>query len=174
MEWLSRNNDHLNELSQLPFNSSELWRLHQHFFTPVIRDCGRESSDETTMSVASVDFTSNAQPVNSRLSEPFDTPTTTINMNVTVPTSEPVMNPNIGNLSMLKRKVSYRHLHESTIQTTNTLPPTNNKPNHSNSRHPADESVSRLIEGLNGHSMQPRSKRARRNRSRISSVPRIP
>jgi len=110
--------------------------------------------------------------VNSTLSEPFDTPTTTTNMNATVPTSEPVMNPNLGNLSMLKRKVSYRHLHESTVQATTTSQPAN-KPNHSHSRHPADESVSRLIESLNGHSMQPRSKRARRNRSRISSVPRI-
>ena len=36
-----------------------------------------------------------------------------------------------------------------------------------------DQSVSKLIEDMNGQSMQPNLKRPRRNRSRISIVPKI-
>ena len=36
-----------------------------------------------------------------------------------------------------------------------------------------DQSVSKLIEDMNGQSMQPKSKRPRRNRSRMSIVPKI-
>ena len=40
VEWLCSNIQHLNKLSQLPFSSGELWRLHQHYFTPVINESG--------------------------------------------------------------------------------------------------------------------------------------
>merc|ERR1712125_288682 len=34
-KWLLCNNSYLNELGQVPFDSAELWQLHQHFFSPI-------------------------------------------------------------------------------------------------------------------------------------------
>ena len=31
---------HLNKLAQQPFSSAELWKLHQHYFTPVVNESG--------------------------------------------------------------------------------------------------------------------------------------
>ena len=35
IDWLCRHLRSLNELANKPFNSAEMWELHQHFFTPV-------------------------------------------------------------------------------------------------------------------------------------------
>ncbi len=161
-KWLSQNAHHLNELPQLPFNSSELWRLHQHFFSPTIQVTCRPhngsdlaNGDNTLNSFAS----SNGTPASSILSAPCGaTPSKPKSDSPT--TSEPVIH---GTMPMLKRKVSYRYLGEATITSTSFDPEPDN----------IDASVSKLIEHMNGQSMQPKSKRARRNQSRISIVPRI-
>ena len=159
MEWLCNNMYHLNELSNLPFNDGELWRLHQHFVSPTIQvtnlHCNGDSNtlDESVDELNSI-MSSSANPCSSILSEPC-APQQSSEFSAT-PASEPV----IGNLSMLKRKVSYRHLHEAVMIQN----PVSSRP---------DLAVTKLIEDMNGHSMQPKSKRARRNHSRISIVPRI-
>ena len=159
VQWLCKNIHHLNELAQLPFNSSELWRLHQHFFSPTIQMTIRNEEDITD-SLHSFE-SSASRPASSILSAPC---AKTLNANVpTIPSSEPVIN---GRKSLLKRKVSYRFLGEATLS-SNTLV------NMSDNKKDMDESVSKLIENMNGQSMEPKSKRARRNRSRISIVPRL-
>jgi hypothetical protein len=40
VEMLCSNIQHLNELAQIPFDSRELWKLHQHCFTPVVNESG--------------------------------------------------------------------------------------------------------------------------------------
>ena len=40
VDWLYKNIHHLNKLAQLPFNSTKLWKLHQHYFTPVVNETG--------------------------------------------------------------------------------------------------------------------------------------
>jgi hypothetical protein len=153
VKWLCNNMYHLNELSNLPFNDGELWRLHQHFVSPTIPEANHHYNDVTAESIESLN--SSAHACSSILSAPC-VPSQSADLS-TAPASEPVM----GNLSMLKRKVSYRFLHEAAMIGTNVV---NTRP---------DLAVTKLIEDMNGHSMQPRSKRARRNRTRISIVPRI-
>ncbi len=157
VEWLCKNMYHLNELSNLPFNDGELWRLHQHFVSPTIQDtnlhCNGEFSN-TAESIDELNMSSSVNPCSSIVSEPCAAPQS-VDLS-TVAASEPV----IGNMSMLKRKVSYRFLNEAAM-IQNTVSPG------------PDLAVSKLIEDMNGHSMQPRSKRARKSRSRISIVPRI-
>merc|ERR1712228_723994 len=87
---------------------------------------------------------------------------------MSVPTSDPSLpaSPPGASLPMLKRKVSYRFLGDAAIS------PHGRSETHHNFLH--DSSVSKLIEdGGIGHSMPPKTKRARRNKTRISFLPRI-
>lgn len=153
-EWVCKNVQHLNELSQLPFNSSELWILHQHFSSPTIQmTCRpRKDGDDSGSDIGMNSFSSSNPPGSSILSAPCKASPSAGSPDV--PSSEPVIN---GKLSMLKRKVSYRFLGEATLT---SAPDVKN----------VDHSVSELIENMSGQLMQPKSKRARKN---ITVVPRI-
>ena len=169
VEWLCHNVHHLNDLNQLPFNSSELWRLHQHFFTPTIQEtCSQNSSYQT--SPLPIDEM-NSPPGSSILSEPCNAMPLPTLTNVP-PVSAPVMNLNnsSGTIPMLKRKVSYRCLHDASAN-MNSIPPSHSTI-HSRNQSMGAQSVSKLIEGRM-HGMQPKSKRARKSKSRISILPRI-
>lgn len=169
VEWLCSNIQHLNEISQYPFDSRELWRLHQHYFTPVVNESGGEAAHcgaSEPRIVSSVPEVSRGNPGGSLI-----TPSTqSSDGNFSVPVSDPVLpgSPNGPNsLPMLKRKVSYRVLGEAMLASHAKFEPKleNNLQNGS---------VARMIEeGHTGHSLPPKTKRARRNRSRISFVPRI-
>ncbi len=167
VEWLCLNIQHLNELSQLPFSSRELWRLHQHYFTPVVNESGGASYDGTGDGVVS------SVPDVVRGYQGGYAATTSMGScdeRFAVPVSDPALpgSPAVAaSLPMLKRKVSYRFLGDAAITS-----------------HPRMEarmesifqngSVARIIEdGHTGHSLPPKTKRARRNRTRISFVPRI-
>mmetsp|Transcript_29524 Transcript_29524/g.42862 ORF Transcript_29524/g.42862 Transcript_29524/m.42862 type:complete len:948 (+) Transcript_29524:372-3215(+) len=181
--WLCVHVHYLNELCQLPFNSSELYRLHQHFFSPLIHDMGGHncnvvstvprSCGEVTNSTNSVGAPQSSFVLcngnDSILSEPCAAGMSleSVDERYSIPVSDPSMPPLPemaprgvphlgGSVPMLKRKVSYRSLQDA-FTTKNTAP------------------VSKLIaDGVSGGQvMQPRSKRARRNRSRISYMPRI-
>jgi hypothetical protein len=168
VEWLCSNIQHLNELSQLPFSSNELWRLHQHYFTPVVNESGGTVSDNGDLIVcaSSVPDVSRASPGGSAV-----TPSTQSSEDhLSVPLSDPALCASLAPMSLplLKRKVSYRFLGDSMIT--------------SHSRHDIKfetnlhkgPSVARIIEdGHTGNSLPPKTKRARRNRTRISFVPRI-
>jgi len=162
IEWVCKSIQHLNELSQLPFNSSELWKLHQHFFSPTIQMTVRHCEEPSVMGseLGMKSCNSSNLPVGSILSAPCTASPST--KPPAIPSSEPVIH---GASSVLKRKVSYRFLGEATMSSSISQPSkkTNNM----------DQSVSKLIEDMNGQSMQPKSKRPRRNRSRISIVPKI-
>jgi hypothetical protein len=166
VQWLAQHMYHLNELSHLPFNSSELWRLHQYFFVPAFNDTDPgcpsylESSD-----VNSSSCTFSAMQGNSILSEPYET-TQSLGSSgdAVVRASAPVMNTTNCSLPLLKRKVSYRYLHESYLNSDSST---------SLSPRIADESIAKMIEDLNVQSMQPKLKRARQNRARVYFLPRI-
>jgi len=169
VEWLCRNIRHLNELSLLPFNSGELWRLHQHYFTPVVNESGGSISG----GMQSLDRIVSSVPEVSRISDQSAiTPSTQSTESgfdhSTVPISDPAMvasPPGGASLPMLKRKVSYRFLGDAAVV------PHGQKPEY---RHDNSSSVSKLIEdGTLGHSMPPKTKRARRNKTRISFLPRV-
>lgn len=161
VEWLCSNIEHLNELAQLPFSPRELWRLHQHYFTPVVNETGGTVSQPGSCAASSV-------PEGIRDFQGSEvTPSTDSCGEVSDPSlSASPMAP--ASLPMLKRKVSYRFLGDAAM-TSHQL--------HVESR--ADNvlrngSIARLIEdGHTGHSLPPKTKRARRNRTRISFVPRI-
>lgn len=167
VEWLCSNIQHLNELAQLPFSSRELWRLHQHYFTPVVNESGG------TMHECNGDAIASSVPEVSRTYQGFSGTTTSIGSSdehLAVPVSDPALpgSPAVAaSLPMLKRKVSYRFLGDAAFT---SQPRIETKMDHVFN----NGSVARLIEdGPTGHSLPPKTKRARRNRTRISFVPRI-
>lgn len=165
VEWLCHNIHHLNELSQLPFDSTELGRLHQHYFHPLIHEIGAgkghspASSSPSPMSIDEVTTMTTTAPTNAALSEPHSVSQATQEDRTQVPVSEPTIVP------VLKRKVSYRFLQEAHEGGGGGISRTNNSNNGT--------SISRLIEDMSTSTMQPKSKRARKNRTRISFLPRI-
>ena len=177
VEWLCQNIQNLNELSQLPFNTTELWRLHQHFFSPLITETGgsRADSPQSMDGMRNVDSTPSARyGSGSIVSAPHavSASTQSSDSHLDVPVSEPSLalaqaagRYGMGTLPMLKRKVSYRALHDAMKADTARSEARLDKA--------TGASISKLIEDMNGHSMQPKSKRARKNRTRISFLPRV-
>lgn len=165
VEWLCSNIQHLNELAQLPFSSRELWRLHQHYFTPVVNESGGAMAECAGHGViSSVPEVSRAYPA----SAVTTSVESSSDEHLAVPVSDPALpgSPAVAaSLPMLKRKVSYRFLGDAMVTSSHTRVEHNTLHNGS---------VARLIEdGHTGHSLPPKTKRARRNRTRISFVPRI-
>lgn len=167
VEWLCSNIQHLNELAQLPFSSRELWRLHQHYFTPVVNESGGDTYDCGGDGVAS------SVPDVSRPYQGGSAATTSLGSSgerFAVPVSDPALpgSPAVAaSLPMLKRKVSYRFLGDATMITQPRMEARMDTVFQNGS-------VARIIEdGHTGHSLPPKTKKARRNRTRISFVPRI-
>jgi len=172
VDWLCKNMQHLNELSQRPFDSTELWKLHQHYFAPVVNEKGGEvpasptpSSHEVSRIVSSVPDVSRKNP---GTPEPNTITPSTLSSDdhIFVASSEPSLqaSPPIASLPMLKRKVSYRFLGDAAISSRG-------RPEmRAQSMNTA--SVSHMIQS-GGVGMPPKSKRARRNKTRISFLPRI-
>ena len=169
VEWLCANVQQLNTLSSLPFSSGEMWKLHQHYFTPVVNesggpiaDCGASSNQHAIcMSVPEVSRPN--QCVHS--ADDFHSSTDCADV---IPSSEPVINDpsdKMGSLSLMKRKVSYRCLGDAAFaEPRREIAP----------RATTLTPVSMMIEtGPSGQSLPRKHKRARRNRSRISFLPRI-
>jgi Ran GTPase-activating protein (RanGAP) involved in mRNA processing and transport len=168
VEWFSANINDINKLAALPFNSGELWRLHQHYFTPVVNETGGASvAPSPSPSIGSVEITASSVPEVSRTSSTDNSASVGL-----VAGSHPSMKASgnlLASLPILKRKVSYRFLGEaaafssvSGIECRNGPAPVSNQ-----------QSIAMMIEGGPCvHSMPPKTKRARRNRSRISFLPR--
>jgi hypothetical protein len=177
IEWLCSNIQHLNKLSQKPFSSAELWKLHQHYFTPVVDECGGNASPSPDLSIDAMNGAASSVPEVSRgdssvnpgasLGESLDEP---VQLSGTNPYAKdsPSGTSGLTSFPLLKRKVSYRFLGDATMASTPILDVRNA---------PAPNgflSVSMMIEGgPTGHSMPPKTKRARRNRTRISFLPRV-
>jgi len=223
VEWLCSNIKHLNKMSQMPFDSGELLRLHQHYFTPVVNESGGSGGFRQDGTSSSYGFSSvpNVSRDNSSVHHLVDSSSPSFfsstglqsgDVNMMVPTSVPMF-ANGGNgqqyshqhppsngssqgggqqgtltssLPMLKRKVSYRFLGDASMHHHPTLPPAVASICSSEkgasftgslwSGGYAPGSVSKMIQNgpVSGyHSLPPKSKKARRNRTRISFLPRI-
>ena len=175
-EWLGANIKELTKLSHLPFSSAELWRLHQHYFSPVVNESGGESvSPSSSPFVATAERTTSSVPAVSRPSS-TENPCATIHENSDCDVSAmshsaiTTAGNQMASLPILKRKVSYRFLGEAATFTSQCDVDNRNF----NSVASTPQTVSLMIDvGPVGHTMPPTTKRARRNRSRISFLPRI-
>jgi len=163
VEWLCKNAGPLNELAQMPFSSSELWKLHQFYFTPVVKESGGLNSQgtESTLVISSVPEVHRINQEGSAVG----VLTPTADYRPPVPKSDPAFSVKASSsISMLKRKVSYRFLGDAISNEESEL--THN--------YIDTNPVAKIIEhGHAGHSLPPKTKRARRNRTRISFLPRI-
>ena len=174
--WLSANIKELTKLSRLPFNSAELWRLHQHYFSPVVNESGGESiAPSSNICATTAEFTSSSVPAVSRPSS-TENPCSTILENSdgdVTSMSHPVISATcnqMASLPILKRKVSYRFLGEAATFTSQCGVDNRNVTAVAST----PQTVSLMIDvGPVGHTMPSTTKRARRNRSRISFLPRI-
>jgi hypothetical protein len=176
VDWLCQHIQHLNELSKVPFDSTVLWKLHQHYFTPVVK----ESGGSMAPSDAASDNAMNARIVSSVpdvYRSPADasaiTQTTQSSVDVVVvPQSDPslIATPvSGGSQTMLKRKVSYRFLGDAAIKS-----PEVRVLHHQAPPHALNGAVTKMLsDGPGMHTMPPKTKRARRNKTRISFLPRI-
>ena len=182
VEWLCVNIQHLNKMGQKPFSSTELWKLHQHYFTPVVNESGGSvapspspSADPLVMAMSSVPEVSTTSTNN-----PGETYSETADDPVMVPRSDPLMNATafagLSPLPLLKRKVSYRFLGDAALPSAPKIEFGNvgELRNASSAPPPQNSSVAMMIEGgPTGHTMPYKTKRARRNRSRISFLPKV-
>ena len=140
-EWVNENSKILEQFAEQPFNASELWRLHQHFFSAVVNVSGGENPSVCSVSASSLQDQSpgSSEQLNVAGSQPTMTAV-----------AQPAQQTQGSSLPMLKRKVSY-----SCLSAVVSSPP------------------ARPAVSLEIPTMPPKTKRARRNRTRISFLPRI-
>ncbi|CAB9504590.1 leucine Rich Repeat [Seminavis robusta] len=204
VEWLCSNIKHLNKMAQVPFDSSELLRLHQHYFTPVVNESGgtsvfnnRDSAGGNSVRSSHQAFSAAGVPLGSAIMEEASVSSSTtmqsgdVNM---VPLSDPMFTGGqelrthnrpqqrsgqpqqvASSLPMLKRKVSYRFLGDAAMHQQSSPHQQHSSP-WSNAFGGGSHvgSVSKMIQdGPSGHSLPPKNKKARRNRTRISFLPRV-
>jgi Ran GTPase-activating protein (RanGAP) involved in mRNA processing and transport len=175
-EWLSAHIKDITKLSQQPFSSGDLWRLHQHYFSPVVNESGGESvAPSPSPSNATVELTMSSVPEISRPSSTENPCMTKYEGSDEVPSigihlAMTTTGHQMASLPILKRKVSYRFLGEASSFPSRTGLESQNTDGAAST----PQSVSLMIDGGPvGHSMPPTTKRARRNRSRISFLPRV-
>lgn len=173
-DWLDKNRDQLKKLAQQPFSSKELWALHQHYFSPVVNECGGDIQSPSlghTDSTAS--YPTEGSPPTPPASETFSDSSGEDSLvpgcDASVKSSSKAV---ISSLPVLKRKVSYRFLGDAALNSAPMISDSTPRPDSTKSL--PDDSVSMLIEnGHIGHTLPRKTKRARRNRARISFLPRI-
>ena len=162
VEWLCVNIEHLNNLAQLPFSSSELARLHQRYFTPVVNESGGNILPSPRHGSEVIKASSSTVRRDSLTLSSSDS--VGANSESLLHHSGETASPSgMISLPMMKRKVSYRCLGDAALASAPRL--------ESSSRQRTTQvgSVTALIdEGLVSHTLPRRTKRARRNRSRIS------
>lgn len=170
LEWLCKNIQHLKKIAQLPFSSAELWRLHQHYFTPVVNESGGSVAPSPSPSADPVGLGISSVPEVTRgITAPHVATHGITNESgnaLLVPVSDPSMKkcPDAMPLPMLKRKVSYRVLGDAALAPQQSpRPPVP----------PSPVSMSTSIGGGQTSTLPRKSKRARRNRNRISFLPRV-
>ena len=163
--WVYANSKELNRIAAKPFDAAEMWQLHQHFFTPVVNESGGETLTVPSSNATLPGLTASSVPEVSRTSSSFN-PGDSISVG-TNGFSHPIMKSSrqssnqLSSLPLLKRKVSYRSLGDAART-------------EFRSAAILQQPVAVMIEGVPGtHSMPPKNKRARRNRTRISFLPRI-
>jgi Ran GTPase-activating protein (RanGAP) involved in mRNA processing and transport len=171
-EWFSQNAPLLRNLAQLPFSSADLWRLHQHFFAPVVNESGGSVVSSPIQSVEMLNLQVSSVPDVSRVAS--NGPSGSVdcmptNREFLVPMSAPAMQEGFNDMASsdpaIKRKISYRFLGDASSAPARAERTANQQRPVS----ATERSVSSMIEG--GH-LGHKTKRARRNRTRISFLPR--
>jgi Ran GTPase-activating protein (RanGAP) involved in mRNA processing and transport len=175
-EWLNANSKQIQKVAQQPFHAGELWRLHQHYFTPVVKETGGEYVPNSSILSANSDGKASSSVPHVSISSSSENPCGLMSDNAVSALSESshfaIQAPRnqLASLPILKRKVSYGCLREVSafssdagveVRSALSCAPT------------GQEATPMAMEGRPTiHSMPPNTKRARRNRSRISFLPR--
>eukprot|EP00815_Leptocylindrus_aporus_P000363 CAMPEP_0116072190 /NCGR_PEP_ID=MMETSP0322-20121206/14329_1 /TAXON_ID=163516 /ORGANISM="Leptocylindrus danicus var. apora, Strain B651" /LENGTH=919 /DNA_ID=CAMNT_0003560885 /DNA_START=151 /DNA_END=2910 /DNA_ORIENTATION=+ len=147
VDWLCRHLKALNELSNKPFNSSEMWELHQHFFSPVSRNDLSSVTSHSPQNDCEID---NNECSSIGLMSTEDTPKAA----------------EVCSLPILRRRESFQVLGDAVAQSYFDPAPTS-KQNRS-------RPISTMIEeNTSCQSLQHRKKRAKRPKAKIAYFPRI-
>jgi Ran GTPase-activating protein (RanGAP) involved in mRNA processing and transport len=213
VEWLCHNIQHLNKLAQQPFSSAELWRLHQHYFAPVVNESGGnvgtlsapavyggscngvseegcdDCNDHSALIASSVPEVSRANSSTGHHHHHHpngDAMCVSAEESLSIPMSDPSINTSrqgvISSVPLLKRKVSYRFLGDAAAALASTVSGGMDTSTYCNAttNGGGGAAVSVSITAAAGGRLVPnmptmprKTKRARRNRSRISFVPRV-
>mmetsp|Transcript_6180 Transcript_6180/g.9002 ORF Transcript_6180/g.9002 Transcript_6180/m.9002 type:complete len:904 (-) Transcript_6180:232-2943(-) len=161
VDWLCRHIRNLNQLAHQSFSSSELWRLHQHFFSPVSQpDLLRDDFSNTEESDESSSAESNSLPA-------LELPgSETILTDASIPAHEEGSNREACSLPILRRKESFQVLSDAVAQSYYEPRPTG--------KQGRSRPISVMIEeNTSCHSLQHRKKRAKRPKAKIAYFPRI-
>jgi Ran GTPase-activating protein (RanGAP) involved in mRNA processing and transport len=155
-EWLNVNSKQIHRLAQQPFHAGELWRLHQHYFTPVVNETGGEPVPSASIICESAGRRTPSSVAYVSMSISSENPCGLMSENAMSELADGNRN-RLSSLPILKRKVSYGCLKEVTTLSTPA----------------AQDAVPLIVESRpTVQSMRPKTKRARRNRTRISFLPR--
>ena len=108
VEWLCANIKHIKELAQKPFDPRELWRLHQHYFTPVVNESGGAGWQDLdrNLAISSVPDVSRTQQGGSAVTPSCES----VEDHFSVPMSDPIL-PGAAPASvpMLKRRRKFEN-----------------------------------------------------------------
>lgn len=168
MNWLQQHASELNEVTQYPFDNADMWKLHQHFFSPVyngepIRKSDTNSEDDKGSISNGDTHMAPLQP--SEINQIVPTrPSIPLAPNTNTSAQPPMASSRAG----LGRKTSYHSLSDSII----SIPQSNPSQNHQQPQ--SSPSTTRRHSEMNGDSspcMQPAQKRAKK--ARISYFPRV-
>jgi len=164
-DWVGANKNQLKALSWRPFSSADLWRLHQHFFTPVVKESGGDVSPSHSFSVAQVSNNDSSFSQSEMGLASWGDDMSGLPLSLGSAPTMKQLSP-VEDTPMLKRKVSYKCIGDSLHQSY-TLQGGKTSTDH------RVMSASMIIESLPSSTLPPQNKRARRNRSRISFLPKV-
>ena len=169
MKWLQKHVYHLNEVSQQTFDNGDLWKLHQHFFSPVNASeysLGNQTNERGKF--VKLPYY-NLLSTSVKRNEP-----TAINSDSSVKNTESSSShsqiiPQSFHMKALERKTSYRSLNAAMY----TTPTDSMNPRNESQREPSPGSTRPRSEMDDSSlpSMQPAQKRAKK--ARISYFPRV-
>lgn len=171
IHWLQQHASELNEVTHYPFDNADMWKLHQHFFSPVYNTESNKKSDtnsendksnisngDTHMAPAQSSEINQSVPI--RPSIPL-APTTNTNI-------QPQAQPSLASSRPLGRKTSYHSLSDSIISIPQSNPAQNYQQPQSS---PSTTRRHSEMYADSSSSMQPAQKRAKK--ARISYFPRV-
>ena len=159
LEWLRVHFRSLNEVANLPFNSADLWQLHQHFFSPVLPPTDSADSPLTSDAASTEERSEEKSLSSSRHLGHMKRRSRT-------PQCSP-MPRDASKRANLGRTISFQMLGEATLSASSSM---NLESIHKRrSVHSEDEED----EYFSTSSMEPANKRAKVFKPRIAYYPRI-
>jgi Ran GTPase-activating protein (RanGAP) involved in mRNA processing and transport len=160
LEWLRAHFRSLNEVSHLPFNSADLWQLHQYFYSPILPPEGAQRDSPPTSDAFSSLLSSYGEgPSADEASITMSSQSSKMKRSRT-PQSSP-MPMTASKRPSLDRNISFQMLGEAVLSTGSSM---NLDSMHSKRRSTHSDNDEESIHA---------SKRARNNKPRIAHYPRI-